>query len=200
MMFLKGFLFGLTLQLSVGPVFFAVLHKAIKEGALEGLKMVLAVTLVDAFYICLSFTAISGIFKIQYLSKVLSVFGMLILIYFGLKYIINAHKKSEVKIEENKSSSFIVGLKLTFTNPMTIFFWSATFSSLIGSNKLVGNLNIVCYSIGCVFSTFMFLGSTCFLSRLIKKNISLNIMKIMDYLVGIILIAFAVGMYMNISN
>lgn len=195
-MFLKGFLFGLTLQLSVGPVFFAVLHKAIKDGVREGLKMVLAVTLVDAFYICLSFTAISELFKIQYLSKILSALGMLVLIYFGLTYIINAHKKSEIAIKENKNSSFLFGLKLTFTNPMTIFFWSGTFSSLIGSHKLSGYLNIIFYSFGCVFSTIAFLSLICILSGHISKHINVKVFKALDYLVGVILIVFGVNMYL----
>lgn len=32
MIFFQGLLLGLTLQISVGPVFFAVLHKSINEG------------------------------------------------------------------------------------------------------------------------------------------------------------------------
>lgn len=198
MVFLKGFLFGLTLQLSVGPVFFAVLHKAIKEGVIEGLKMVLAVTLVDAFYICISFTAISELLKIQYLSKILSALGMLVLIYFGLTYILNAHKKSEIVVKENKSSSFLFGLKLTFTNPMTIFFWSGTFGSLIGSHMLSGYLNITFYSLGCVFSTIAFLSLICALSGFISGRINVKVFKAMDYLVGIILIAFGVNMCFNV--
>jgi threonine/homoserine/homoserine lactone efflux protein len=190
----------MTLQLSVGPVFFAVLHKSIKQGIIEGLKMVLAVTLVDAFYICLSFTAVSGLLKIQYVSQILSVLGVVVLIYFGLMYIVNAHKKSETLAVENKSSSFMFGIKLTLTNPMTIFFWSGTFSSLIGSHKLVGGLNILNYSLGCIFSTIAFLSLTCILSKLLRKSINYKILKIMDYIVGTILIIFGISMYVNVFN
>lgn len=198
MIFLNGFLFGMTLQLSVGPVFFAVLHKAIKDGVREGLKMVLAVTLVDAFYICLSFTAIASLIKIEYVSKILSVLGMIVLIYFGLTYIVNAHKKSEIAVLESKGSSFIFGIKLTLTNPLTIFFWSGTFSSLIGSHKLSAYSNIIFYSLGCVFSTIAFLSLICILSGYISKHINIKVFKAMDYLVGVILIVFGVNMYFNV--
>nr|WP_246582663.1 LysE family transporter [Clostridium mobile] len=180
------------LQLSVGPVFFAVLHKSINEGFSEALKMTFAVALVDAFYICISFTAISTLFKVQYLHKIISILGMIVLIYFGLTYIRNANKKSDAFENKNKSNSFINGLKLTLINPLTIVFWSGTFASLIAANKLIGIFNIVIYSIGCVSATIIFLAITSLSGKYIKKFINIKVLKLIDYTIGIILIYFAI--------
>lgn len=195
MIFFQGLLLGLTLQISVGPVFFAVLHKSMNEGFLEALKMTYAVALVDTFYICISFTMISALLKISYLHKIISAAGMVILIYFGLTYIINAKKKSNMAESKSKDSSFIYGLKLTLVNPLTIVFWSGTFGSLIAGNKLSGMLNIIIYSVGCVSATIIFLGIISFSGNSIKRFINIKALKVMDYLVGIILICFGINVF-----
>lgn len=195
MIFLQVFLLGLVLQLSVGPVFFAVLHKSINEGFLEALKMTCAAALVDAFYICISFTAVSALLKISYLHKAISILGMSVLIYFGLNYIKNANKKSNILVNKDKNSSFAYGLKLTLVNPLTILFWSGTFGSLIAGNRLSGNFNIIMYSIGCVSATIFFLGITSFSGRFAARFLNVKVLKLMDYAVGIILICFGLNMF-----
>ncbi len=96
MVYFKGFLLGMTLQLSVGPVFFALLHKSIKEGFVEGFKMTLGVAIVDAAYIALSFTAVSRILAVSgNLAWILRVVGALVLCYFGFGYSVRSLKTSE---------------------------------------------------------------------------------------------------------
>lgn len=191
MIFFQGFLLGLMLQLSVGPVFFAVLHRAINDGFGEALKMTMAVALVDSFYIYISFTTISSLLKIQYFNSIIKIFGVLVLIYFGVSYIRNASKKTEGIEKRKESNSFIYGLKLTLINPLTIVFWSGTFASLIATNKLIGKFNIVIYSTGCISATVIFLGMISFLGKYIKKIINIKILKGIDWAIGIILIYFA---------
>ena len=52
--FIRGLRLGIILQLSIGPVCLFILHTAIARGITEALKAVLAVVLVDAFYILLA--------------------------------------------------------------------------------------------------------------------------------------------------
>lgn len=195
MAFLQGLLLGLMLQLSVGPVFFTVLHKSINEGFLEALKMTCAVALVDAFYICISFTTVSVLLKISYLHKIISILGTIILIYFGLTYIKNASKTSYDSVTKSENNSFIYGLKLTLINPLTIIFWSGTFGSLIASNKLIGLFNIITYSIGCVSATIIFLSITSISGKAIKKFIGIKALNLIDYAIGIILICFGINTF-----
>lgn len=52
--FIRGLRLGIILQLSIGPVCLFILQTAIARGITEALKAVLAVVLVDAFYILLA--------------------------------------------------------------------------------------------------------------------------------------------------
>ncbi len=53
-MIYKGFLFGLLLQLAVGPICLYVLQASVSEGIVYAEIIVLAVTLVDSLYIMLA--------------------------------------------------------------------------------------------------------------------------------------------------
>ena len=59
--FRNGLMTGLFLQLAVGPVFFFIVSLALQRSIYDGLIAVLAVTLVDYFYITI---AIIGIGKL----------------------------------------------------------------------------------------------------------------------------------------
>lgn len=179
------------LQLSVGPVFFTVLHLSIKKGLLEGLKMTCAVALVDAFYLCLSFTSISVLLQIPQLETIISMMSMLVLIYFGLAFIINSKNKSYQAIVI-KGNSFIYGIKITLINPITIVFWSGTFGSLIASHRLTGFVSTVHYALGCISATLIFLGFTSLLGKSLNSIVDINKLRFIDYAIGMILIIFAV--------
>lgn len=98
MVFIRGLLFGMTLQLAVGPVFFAVLHKSMRESIGEAFKMVLGVAVTDAFYIFISFTGIGALLKIELLKRFILIGGAGILIFFGVLYFKNAGKnRAEVE-------------------------------------------------------------------------------------------------------
>ncbi|MEW9122944.1 MAG: LysE family transporter [Thermotaleaceae bacterium] len=195
MIFVQGLLLGLTLQLSVGPVFFAVLHKSINQGFLEAFKMTIAVTLVDAFYICISFTTISALLKIQFFHRLMNIGGMAILIYFGWTYIKNANKNIDKSIDTPIENSFMYGLKLTAVNPLTVIFWSGTLGSLIAGSRLLGVNEITVYALGCLTATLLFLGIVSFLGKYIRPFINARVMKFLDYGVGIILIGFGIRLF-----
>lgn len=200
MHFLNGLLFGMTLQLSVGPVFFAVLHRSVKEGFREALKMVLGVAAVDAFYIFVSFTGVSNLLRIHFLSKVILFAGAGVLIYFGISYLKNAGKQKDAfpeKAGPRIDSSFIYGIKLTLTNPLTILFWSGTFGSLIASQKLQGLGNTLLYSAGCIAATLLFLTAVCAACEYFQNKLNNRILKAADYVVGVFLMVFAVKLILG---
>lgn len=53
-MYLKGLKFGMLLQLAIGPMCLLVFHTAQENGFTLGFILVLAIALVDAFYIALA--------------------------------------------------------------------------------------------------------------------------------------------------
>jgi Putative threonine efflux protein len=187
---------GLLLQLSVGPVFFTVLHIAIKKGFLEGMRMTAAVALVDALYIGLSFTAMSALLRISFLQKGIGFAAMMILIYYGITFIRNAGTKSSQETPAIKNS-FIYGLKITLINPLTIVFWSGAFGSLIAAHQLTGFIPTILYASGCVSATILFLGLTSLSGKYLTRIMHPRKLKFLDYTVGIILIVFGVETFLT---
>jgi len=193
--YLKGFLLGMTLQLSVGPVFFALLHKSLKEGFAEGIKMTLGVALVDALYIALSFTAISRILeasdKIEWLVRLI---GAIVLFYFAFGYFKRAGKQNtEVKVVKS-AKSFYYGLKLTIINPLSIVFWTGTFGAVVASGMVAEGSGILIYAGGCVSATLFFLTGASFLASRVQGFLTEKVMRNLDRVVGAFLFIFAASL------
>jgi len=209
LVYINGFLLGMTLQLSLGPVFFAVLHKALTEGAREALKMTMGAAIIDAFYIGLSFTGIALLLQLKILQGTVLLAGALVLIFFGLRYIkkasehVHINKEApenqvnrQAKIIKNNidRSSFVYGLKLTAINPLTIIFWSGTFGALIASGMLGSAEDALMYAFGCVSATILFLGLISITAPRLSLQLNQKIEYIFDIFVGLILIAFGLIM------
>jgi len=195
MEFIKGLGFGMVLQLSIGPVCIAVLHRSIIRGFFDTFKMILAVALVDGVYIVLSFAGISGFLSIEPIRKAVLITGAGVLIYFGVKHLIK-HSCNGIN-STNTGSSFLYGIKLTLTNPLTIVFWSGAFGSLIASGRLEGMIEVAAFSAGCIASTVLFLSVVSAGAVRISGAMGIKPLRYLDFAVGLFLIGF--GIYMVIK-
>jgi threonine/homoserine/homoserine lactone efflux protein len=155
--YLHGVLFGLLLQLMVGPVCLAVLHTSLQRGFAAAFRMVLGVALVDAFYILVSFTGTAKLLEIGYIRSVMLIAGAIVLIYFGVKYLITA-AKTNTDGASSMGNSFVYGIKLTMINPLSIVFWAGTFGTLVASGSVKGVEGMAFFSLGCITATLLFLG------------------------------------------
>jgi len=203
---------GMTLQLSLGPVFFAVLHKAVTAGSIEAFKLTMGVAIIDAAYIGLSFTGIALLLQIEMLQMTVLVIGALVLIMFGLRYIQKGRNRlsaietpgsfetNSVNTDDIKKSqsSFNYGLKLTAINPLTVVFWSGTFGALLASGVIENTREAVFYGMGCVSATIIFLGITSFLVPYIPLPRNKKLETVFDYIVGLVLVIFGVLMALRI--
>lgn len=200
----------MTLQLSLGPVFFAVLHKALTEGSREALKMTLGAAIIDAFYIGLSFTGMALLLQLQVLQSAILAIGAVILVLFGLRHFRRAHSRrvnyqgatkgsmnvrpDDVISKRTHGSSLVYGLKITAINPLTIVFWSGTFGALIASGMLGSAKDALMYAVGCVSATIFFLGLISITAPRFSLRLNLKLEYLFDILVGLILIAFGLIM------
>jgi len=131
--FKNGLSTGLLLQLAVGPVFFFIINLTLQRSILDGLVAVLAVTIVDYFYITL---AILGIGKLLEKKKVERIFGIvssIVLILFGgiiIKDVIGSDISVGVDAtSSNLLTSFMSVFFLTISSPMTIVFFTSLFAT-----------------------------------------------------------------------
>ena len=199
MMILKGFRFGMLLQLAVGPVCMYVFHTASNRGFIDAFFVVLAVSIIDAFYILLAILGITSFIKDDRLQKAFRIIGALIVACFGLSIILGVFGISIMPrfiSFKYTINPFINGLLLTASNPLTILFWSGVFSSEICDNKME-KINTYLFGIGAVISTLFFLSLVALVGMLANYTIPENIVNVLNLLVGAILIYFSLRIFMS---
>ena len=195
MIFRKGLSTGLLLQLAIGPVFFFIMGLTLERSMLDGFVAVLAVTIVDYFYITL---AILGIGKILEREKVKRTFGILssiVLIIFG-GLIIKNIAGSEVSVDVGATSSNLFGsfasvFFLTITSPLTIVF----FTSLFATKALEFNYTkqeLLIFGLSTGLATFIFLGTSVIFFSIVGGTIPIKVIRLLNITVGAVLIGYGV--------
>jgi threonine/homoserine/homoserine lactone efflux protein len=159
-MILKGFKFGMLLQLAVGPVCLMVFKISGGAGLAAGFAVAFAAALVDGGYILLAGLGASALLHIGGVRRFVKFFGFLVLAAFGLDTLLSAFGFSFLPHFRQllSGSAFLQGLVLTASNPLTILFWSGIFSTQVTENHL-DKRQLAQFGAGCVFSTIVFLSS-----------------------------------------
>jgi len=203
-MYLKGFRFGILLQLSVGPVCLFVFNVAGENGFRAGMTAVLAVALVDALYITLAGMGIASVIQKERVQRGIRIFGFAVLLFFGLRTILGAlgitlFSGGSLFSGVETESLFLQGILLTASNPLTILFWGGVFSSeavTYGMDKK----QIFHYGAGCVSATVVFLTAVSGIAGLLLGALPDGVVMWMNILVGVLLIFFGVRLLFRKSG
>lgn len=190
--FLEGLGLGLILQISVGPVCIAVLHKGLTQGFRNAFAMIWGAALVDALYIMLSVLGVSALLQIGPAQKVIGLAGALLLIYFGLRYL-RAPAETE-RLEHKDESplrSFSYGVSLTLTNPLTILFWAGVLGTMMSTHAFDSPGGVVYFAVGCVSATLLFLTGVALASHFLERVLNERLTLWLNRAVGLFLIGFA---------
>ncbi len=200
-----GFLFGMLLQLSVGPVCLAVLQRSVTLGFRHAWWMVIGVALVDAAYMAGAIGGLALLLQIPLVKQIIALAGAAVLIWFGVGvtragvvHVAQQDGGTAVSIRENHRlstkrafDSFLYGIVLTMTNPLTILFWAGVFGSLMSSRSMAEQENPIGFAAGCILSTLLFLTGISALGAYAAKLLQPVWMKRLNRVVGLFLIGFA---------
>ena len=191
--FRNGLATGLVLQLAVGPVFFFIINIALQKSFFDGLAGVLAVTIVDYFYITLAIFGIGKLLENKKVKKVFGIISSIILIIFGIfiiKEIVSSDiSTSVITSSTNLLSSFVSVFLLTISSPMTIVF----FTSIFTTKALEYNYTkkeLLIFGFGTGLATFLFMGTSVVLFSLMKGGVPLLLIQILNIAVGCLLIGY----------
>lgn len=196
-MILKGFKFGMLLQLAVGPVCFYIFDTGSKIGFLGAELGVLAVALVDAFYILFAILGVTAFLKKEKINLVFKFLGCAILFYFGAKTILGSISLNSISSNVGAfANPFIGGLMLTLSNPLTILFWAGVFTSKVAEERL-DKKSLYLFGLGAVFSTIIFLSFAAAVGNVISCFMPPMIINILNIFVGLIFIYFAIRLLIN---
>lgn len=197
--FLEGLAFGLILQISVGPVCIAVLHKGLTQGFLHAFSMVWGVALADAFYIVLSIVGVSALLQIGPARTLIGVLGALLLVYFGIRYL--RAPASTARVEHSDPSllkSFTYGAGLTLTNPLTILFWAGVLGAMMSTRTFDGANGVIYFCVGCIVATLIFLTAIALAGHLLEPWLTARRTLWLNRIVGLFLIGFAVKLLIDL--
>ena len=167
-----------------------VFNTAKNVGFLIALSLVLAIALVDAFYITLAGLGVSKLLEKEKIKEIFKIIGSLVLILFGINIILNVFGINIIpglNLKPTSTNIFIQGLVLTLSNPITIVFWGSVLTTKIIEDKLKKK-ELIIFSIGLVSSTLSFLTLVAILGTMLSNFIPDNISSILNVIVGILII------------
>lgn len=200
-MILKGFKFGMLLQLAIGPMCLMVFNTSATYGFFMGLSLVLAIAIVDLLYIALSGLGIAVIINKNEIKLAIKLFGSFVLAIFGANIIagtFNFNLLPNITLFSNISGKnlFVQGLLLTASNPLTIIFWSGVFSTQVIENNY-NKSQLFYFGLGCILSTICFLSLIAALGTIISGLLTSFIIEILNVGVGILLIYFGIRLLLK---
>ena len=197
--YLEGLKFGMLLQFAVGPMCLMVFNTAQNTGFLVALSLVIAIDLVDAFYILLASLGASKLLGNKKVEKIVKIIGSLVLILFGLNIILNVFGINIIpglNLKPNSSSAFIQGIILTLSNPITIVFWGSVLTTKIIEEKFEKK-ELAVFSVGLVSATLIFLTIVAVLGMILSNFIPDIISKILNIVVGLLIIGFGIKLLLK---
>lgn len=192
--YLDGLKFGMLLQLAVGPMCLMVFNTAQNTGFLIAMSLVIAIALVDAFYILLASLGASKLLGKPKVEKIVKILGAFVLMIFGLNIILNVFGINIIpglNLKPNSSSAFIQGIILTLSNPITIVFWGSVLTTKIIEEKFEKK-ELAIFSIGLVSATLLFLTAVAVLGMILSNFIPDIMSNILNVIVGIVIIGFGI--------
>lgn len=190
----NGLLFGLLLCVLIGPVFFALIQNSIEKGFWSGVFMAIGVALSDVFYILITYFGVSQLVESASFEMWLGGIGGLIMLGFGFVNIFKPVPKTGVKplIEgnTNRFRQIVKGFFLNGINPFVLFFWISIVTKVSIDFKYSNN-QALGFFVALVLTVFIVDVLKSHFATKLREMVTARFMKIMNRVVGIALILFA---------
>jgi threonine/homoserine/homoserine lactone efflux protein len=151
--FFKGILFGLAIAAPVGPISILCIRRTLAKGRLSGLISGLGAATADTLYGSISAFGITVVANLLTGGHIwLRVCGSLFLLYLGISTFLT--KPAEQVSNVNKQGlwkDYGSTLFLTFTNPLTIFSFTALFASM-AAGRVFNEYWSAVFTVGGIFT------------------------------------------------
>ena len=194
--YFEGLRFGMLLQLAVGPMCLMVFNTAQRSGFLPAFSLVLAIALVDAFYIGLAALGAGSLLERERAKKLVPLLGGAVLLLFGANIALGAFGRGFIPglaVDAPAGSLFVQGLILTLSNPLTVVFWGSVLTAKIVEDGLKSRA-LTLFSGGAVSATLLFLTAVAALGTVLGSFIPEPLSAALNLAVGIAIAGFGVRM------
>jgi arginine exporter protein ArgO len=199
-MILKGFKFGMILQLAIGPISLFVLVCG-RNGFIYAEKAAIAVTIIDSLFIILAVLGITSFLNSEKLKRLFMLIGAAIIMLFGVSTILGVFGQAiipafNISNTTNSHDPFLYGLLLTAANPLTILFWAGVFTAKAVEENYKSK-DLIWFAIGSASSTLVCMTFVAILGSLVISSIPEMLVSGLNVVVGIVLIYFAIRLIMR---
>lgn len=200
-LFISGFLLCLSLCIDLGIVNVKIIKTGIVNGFKQSFMVGLGSTLGDMIYAILSFFGITLLLKILIVRWILWIMGTGILLYFCYTMLYQLFKQNvrldTINYPEEKDANsfnfFWTGFGLALSSPSAILWYATIGGSLIASQRIEGNCNIVLFLAGFFFASFVwsiFLAFVSYKGGQVMKSRVKNIVSIASAIMFLILAVY----------
>ena len=197
----NGLLFGLILSMFIGPVFFALIQTSIEKGFSAGVGMAIGVSFSDTIYIFLTYLGISKLINTDSFQVILGIAGGILLLSFGVYSIVRpvVARKLEREKETRKGwlQQVMKGFVLNGINPSILFFWIGVIS-LASTKYKYGNQEMILFFIAILCTVLIIDITKSYLANRLRSFITVRFIRIMNRVVGIALIVFALKLLLGV--
>lgn len=187
---LEGVILGLSVAAPIGPNNIEMIRRGLKAGFWPCILFAIGVDIALVAYLVAIFAGLSFLTEIEAVNILLSVFGIIVLIFLGYSGIKDFVNRDSLDLEAGEGDRHLVsGVLLTISNPAVLLFWSG----IIGANIAMRDFG---FESSVLISTGILLGVSVwlvFLSTLIRggrRFITPRVFGYISAIAGLILIGF----------
>lgn len=199
---LRGFKFGMLLQLAVGPVCLFIFQTGSRQGYGAAATGVFGVTLVDAMFMGAAMLGVSTLLGRGRVRSILKWCSAIVVGLFGVSTVLSAFPMETEALPflslpklDFDGSYGVYAFLLTASNPLTILFWAGVFGSKITEPGLdLNRSQLGWFALGALLATFGFLNLIALIGSLANAYIPPLLTGGLNLIVGLVLIAYALRM------
>ncbi len=200
---LKGVAFGAVLAMIIGPVFFSLVQTSVESGFISGIFMSVGISLSDLTYVILSYLGVTQMAQHNNFSFYPALLGGLILITFGVISFLKGRYRGNINQSKNNNNNFfkqiIKGFLINGFNPFAFIFWIGAMSLATVEYGYSGSKLRIFFMVVLitVFTTDV---TKSYLSNKLRQIINLPFVKVMNKIIGVVLITFGIRLiYMALT-
>jgi threonine/homoserine/homoserine lactone efflux protein len=193
----QGIVSGLIISFMFGPVFFGLIHASIHKGYRKALVYASGVASSDSFFILLIYFGVAGFLQEESFRLFMKIVGAVIMITFGIYYIIKkAPDTLEVENEKKQkpfSNLWLKGFVLNSINP-SVFVICLGMVSYAANNYANDKFNTFIFFIASVLTVFGFDMIKAYIAHKIKIYFTNRLLNKMNKVLGLIILGAGIAL------
>ncbi|WP_235941482.1 LysE family translocator [Paenibacillus puerhi] len=200
-MLIRGFKFGMLLQLAVGPVCMYIFQVASGDGFVPAEAAVLGVVLVDGLFMLAALWGIASVMERLKSKAGLKRLGAAVLFLFGADLVASLYDlqvlpRLSLGAASGTDEAFIYAILLTASSPLTILFWAGVFSTKLDSEQLKRS-EACLFGAGALGATASFMTVVAFMGSITHTFISPHVSQLLNAGIGLVFMGIALSMLMK---